>query len=542
MGAAARAGLWFTAGMVLAAHDLPDDIETLKAMLVAARAETVVLGAEAERLRAAKADADTRIERLHALLKALQRNQFGRRSEGLDADQLDFVFEEIETGIEAIQARFDAATATKPPPARQRKALPAHLERVETELVPDLGPCACGACQWDRIGEDVSERLDVVPARFRVLLTRRPRFACSACHDAVRQAPAPARLIEAGLPTERLLAQVAVAKYADAQPLYRQERIFARDGVALSRQVLASWMGHVGFHLEPLADRVLQIIRAGPRVFADETTLPTLAPGLGRTKTGWLWTYVRDDRPFGGTDPPMVAYRFEDSRAADCAYRHLAGFSGLLQVDGYTAYKRLADPARPGGPVTLAACWAHLRRKFYELHLSGVSETATWSVERMAALWAIEAQARGHGPDERRQARLQCSAPVVAELFARWQTDLGRIPGKSKLAEAIRHALVRRDAFEHFLQDGRIELDSNTVERAIRPQTLIRKNVLFAGSDGGGTTWATIATLLATARLNDVDPQAWLALTLERIANGWPQSRLDQLLPWHHRKNETATG
>ena len=200
-------------------------------------------------------------------------------------------------------------------------------------------------------------------------------------------------------------------------PLYRHERIFAREGVALSRQVLAGWMGHVGFHLEPLADRILQIIRAGPRVFADETTLPTLAPGLGRTKTGWLWTYVRDDRPFGGADPPMVAYRFEDSREAKCPLRHLAGFSGLLQVDGYTAYKRLADPARPGGPVLLAACWAHLRRKLYELHISGVSETATWSVERMAALWAIEAQVRGRGPDERQQVRLQSSASLVAELF-----------------------------------------------------------------------------------------------------------------------------
>ncbi len=260
---------------------------------------------------------------------------------------------------------------------------------METELVPDLGPCACGGCQWDRIGEDVSERLDVVPARFRVLLTRRPRFACSDCHDAVRQASAPARLIEAGLPTERLLAQVAVTKYADAQPLYRQVRIFAREGVALSRQVLAGWMGHVGFHLEPLADRILQIIRAGPRVFADETTLPTLAPGLGRTKTGWLWTYVRDDRPFGGANPPMVAYRFEDSREAECPLRHLAGFRGLLQVDGYTAYKRLADPARPGGPVLLAACWAHLRRKFYELHVPGVSETATSLPTQPRALGAL---------------------------------------------------------------------------------------------------------------------------------------------------------
>ncbi len=259
-----------------------------------------------------------------------------------------------------------------------------------------------------------------------------------------------------------------MAKYADAQPLYRQERIFAREGVTLSRQVLAGWMGHVGFHLEPLAGRILQIIRAGPRVFADETSLPTLAPGLGRTKTAWLWTYARDDRPFGGTGPPMVAYRFEESRGAECPQRHLAGFNGLLQIDGYAAYKPLADPVRPGGPVRLAACWAHLRRKFYELHVAGVSQTATWSVERMAALWAIEAQVRGQAPDLRHGVRSASSAPIVAELFGRWQADLARIPGKSKLAEVIRYALVRRDPFERFLHDGRIEIDSNTVERSAR--------------------------------------------------------------------------
>jgi transposase len=441
--------------MALADSDLPDDVETLKAMLVSARTHSIALAAEAERLRAAKADADTRIERLHTMLKALQRGQFGRRSEALDPGQLDFVFEEIETGVAAIQARLDTAASTRIPPSRRRKTLPAHLERVESILAPDLGPCGCGACQWDEIGEDVSERLDVVPARFRVLVTRRPRYACRACHEAIRQAPAPARLIEAGLPTERLLAQVAVAKYSDAQPLYRQERIFAREGVDLSRQVLAGWMGHVGFHLEPLADRILQIIRAGPRVFADETTLPMLAPGLGRTRKAWLWTYARDDRPFGGTDPAMVAYRFEDSREAECPLRHLAGFSGLLQTDGYTAYNRLTHPARQGGPVTPAACWAHLRRKFYELHVAGVSQTATWSIERMATLWAIEGQVRGHGPEIRQSARAASSVPIVAELFERWQTELGRIPGKSKLAEAIRYALARRAAFERFLHDGR---------------------------------------------------------------------------------------
>lgn len=542
--------MWFNPAMTLAARDLPDDIETLKALVLAAQGEAQTLKAkaqtletEAEQLRSAKADADARaaaadarIERLHALLKQLQRGQFGRRSETLGDEQLHFVFEEIETGLGAIEAELAVARPAKPSLSRSRKPLPAHLEHIEEVVEPELAACACGACRWEKIGEDVSRRLDVVPARFRVLVTRRPRYACTACRDAVVQAPAPPRLIEAGLPSERLLAHVAVAKYADAQPLFRQERIYARSGVELSRQVMAGWMGHVGFHLEPLADRILEIIRAGPRVFADETTLPTLAPGRGRTKTAWLWTYARDDRPFGGAGPPMVAYRFEDSRAAACPLRHLAGFHGLLQVDGYAAYNPLADPGRPGGPVTLATCWAHLRRKFYELHVGGVCETATWTVERMAALWAIEAEIRGRDPDTRRAVRTTAAAPIVAELFARWQSELDRIPGKSKLAEVIRHALARRTEFERVLHDGRIDLDSNTVERAIRPQVLTRKNALFAGSDGGGATWATIATLLATARLNDIDPLAWLTLTLERLAAGWPNKKLDELLPWNHAK------
>ena len=233
----------------------------------------------------------------------------------------------------------------------------------------------------------------------------------------------------------------------------------------------------------------------------------------------------------------MVAYRFEDNRGAGCPDRHLAGFAGLLQCDGYSAYKRLADPARVSGPVTIVACWAHLRRRFYELHVAGLSETATWTVERMTHLWAIEDQIRGHDADARRAARQHHTAPIVADLWTRWEQELPRIPGRSKLAEAIRYAMTRRIELERFLHDGRLDIDTNTVERAIRPQTITRKNALFAGSDGGGRTWATIATLLTTARLNDVDPFAWLKSALERIATGWPNRDLDALLPWNFQKS-----
>jgi transposase len=515
-----------------AAADLPDDVETLQAMVLAMRGESRVWEAQAVALRAANEEAEARIARLMATLKALERARFGRRSETLDEDQQQFVFDEIQTGLGAIEARLEAANPDRDRAPRARKAFPAHLERVEEILEPAATPCACGADHRVKIGEDVSERLDVTPARFRVIVTRRPRYACTACRESIVQAAAPARLIEVGAPTEGLLAYIAVSKYADGLPLYRQEDIYARDQVSLSRNVMANWMGRVGFHLEPLADRLMVHIRAGERIFADETTLPVLAPGRGQTKTAWLWTYARDDRPFGRDGPPTVAYRFEDSRGGECVDRHLAGYTGILQCDGYSAYKRLADPAPPGGPATLAGCWAHLRRRFYELHVAGLSETATWSVERMAHLWGIEQAIRGCSSDERRKIRKEQSAPVIAELWERWERDLARIPGKAKLAEAIRYAITRRAELERFLDDGRIEIDNNTVERAIRPQTITRKNALFAGSDGGGRTWATIATLLTTARLNDVDPFAWLKLTLERIAAGWPNRDIDALLPW----------
>jgi transposase len=529
--------------------ELPDDIDALKAMVAAMAEQRARLEARNGQLEACNSDlqarnthleavnktAEERIAELTQILKVLERARYGRRSERLSDDQYAFVFDEIETGMAAIKAELATAggedRAKRAP--RPRKGFAAHLERVEIVIEPEL-PAGCAERDKVLIGEDVSERLDVVPSKFRVIVTRRPKYAFRN-DDGVIQAPAPAHLIEGGIPTEALLAQIAVAKYADGLPLYRQEAIYARDGVELDRMLMAQWMGKVGFELQPLADYVLERVKQAERIFADETRLPTLAPGTGKTQTAWLWAYARDDTPFGGTSPPMVAYRFEDSRGGECVARHLDGYHGILQVDGYAAYNRLAKSAGANDGVTLAACFAHARRKFYDLHANGSSQLATETLTTMAKLWAVEDEVRGQAPEARLKVRQEKSASIVAELFGMWEKELPRLSGKSKLAEAIRYAIARRAALERFLADGRIEIDSNTVERAIRPQTITRKNSLFAGSHGGGRTWATVATLLQTAKMNDVDPNAWLTQTLERIAQGWSINRIDELMPWNFK-------
>ena len=522
-------------------------ILTLAEERAAIEAENSRIASEMATLTAANADlaavnqaADARIVELTAIVRMLERTLYGTRSERLRSDrpsdeQIAFAFDEIATGVAAIEAELAKAggkdEAKRAP--RPRKEFGAHLERLEIVIEPEVPP-GCEGLEKVLIGEDVSKRLDVTPAKFRVIVTRRPKYAYRN-RDGVVQAPAPAHLIESGLPTEALLAHIAVAKYADGLPLYRQEAICAREGVDLDRSLMAQWMGKVGFELQPLADYVLTKIKQGERIFADETTLPTLAPGSGKTQKAWLWAYARDDRPFGGNDPPMVAYRFEDSRGGQCVERHLAGFAGILQVDGYAAYNRLARSAGANEGVRLAACFAHVRRRFYELHVNESSHLATQTVTMMAGLWQIEADIRGQDPATRVKVRQEKSAAIVAALFDLWEKELPRLSGKSKLAEAIRYATSRRIALERFLRDGRIEIDSNIVERAIRPQTITRKNALFAGSHGGGRTWATIATLLQTAKMNNVDPHAWLTQTLERIAQRWPISQIDALMPWHFK-------
>jgi transposase len=494
------------------AEALPNDPSTLKAMLIAERVQN---------------------ERLLQIIKELQRHRFGRRAETLPEDQLLLGLEEAEQ-IEAAgqaeeeksapQARADRAAKRR----TNRGSLPAHLPRIETVIDIEDKACPCCKNELHRIGEDVSERLDVIPAQFRVLVVRRPKYACRACEEAVVQAPAPARLIEGGIPTEATVAHALVSKYADHLPLYRQAQIYARQGINLDRSTLADWVGRAAFLLRPVHERLLGVLKSSTKLFADETTAPVLDPGRGRTKTGQLWAYARDDRPWGGGDPPGVVYLYAPDRKAERPIAHLAGFKGVLQVDGYVGYRVLAER----GDVVLAFCWSHVRRRFYELAAAGPAPIASEALERIGRLYAIEKDIRGRSAEERRTVRQAKSQPILDDLEPWLREKLVLISQKTKLAEAIRYALSRWAGLTRFIGDGRIEIDSNVVERSIRPIALNRKNALFAGSDGGGEHWAVVASLIETCKLCSVDPFAYLADVIAKIVNGHPNSKIDDLLPW----------
>ena len=319
-----------------------------------------------------------------------------------------------------------------------------------------------------------------------------------------------------------------VSKYADHLPLYRQAQILARQGVALDRSTLADWVGRAAFLLRPVHERLLSVLKTSAKLFADETTAPVLDPGRGHTKTGQLWAYARDDRPWGGTDPPGVAYVYAPDRKAERPIAHLAGFRGVLQVDGYGGYRVLADR----GDVRLAFCWSHVRRRFYELAQAGPAPIASEALARIATLYKVEGEIRGRSSEERRAARQARSRPLV-EAFEPWLREkLALVSQKSKLAEAIRYTLSRWAGLGLFLDDGRVEIDSNVVERSIRPLALTRKNALFAGSDGGAEHWAVVASLIETCKLIGVEPQGYLTDVITGIVSGHPNSRLDDLLPW----------
>jgi transposase len=457
---------------------LPDDPAILQQMLRAVVHQQSELHAENDKLR--------------LLIQRLLRHQFGRRSEQLTGDQLQFGLEDLEQTIAENQAAQDAAAAGKYQPRRAARpdrnhgALPGHLPRYEVVIDVENHDCPCCGGALHAIGELRTEQLDIAPAQLRVRVTRRPRYACRSCEGAVVVAPAPERPIDGGMATEALVVHVVVSKFCDSLPLYRQSQMLARQGIALDRSTLSNWVGRACWWLTPLYELVLNTVLSSSKLFADDTTLPVLDPGRGRTKTGHLWCYAVDERAWCGAAPPAAAYVYSEDRKNARPAEHLASFSGVLQVDGYDGFKRLAGD-RADASVRLAFCWAHMRRYFYEFYDSTKSPLAADVLARIRELYAIETEIRGHPAEYRRQMRQERSRPIVEALHAWLQDHLGRVSAISDLAKAMRYTLRHWSGLVVFLDDGRVEMDTNVVERAIRPNTLTRKNALFAGSDVGAS-------------------------------------------------------
>jgi transposase len=517
---------------------LPNDMDGLRALILAERAAHA---AERDKLAA-------RNERLEAIIAEIRRAHFGRKSERITDDQLSLALDDLETALAKAETEDEKADpALKTERTKKRRASRNenldHLPHDEVVVEPDSKACPCCGGELHVIGEDTSKRLDKVPAQVRVIVTKRPKYACRTCEKTgaddvagIVQAPAPLRLIEGGLPTEAFVADVVVSKHADHNPLYRQSQILARHRVYIERSTLAQWVGAAAAELQALHDHLVLQLKASPKLFCDETRCPVLDPGRGKTKTGYLWAIARDDRPWGGSDPPAVAYSYAPGRGGEHAVKLLDGFHGVLQVDGYAVYKKLAAPARPGGPVTLAYCWSHLRRQFYEVYVGGNAPIATEALARIKQLYEIEAEIRGLSAQVRRAIRQQRAKPMVDALKPWLEASLAKVSKGSTLAEALGYGLNHWDGLCRYLDDGRIEIDSNTVERSIRGLALTRKNALFAGHDRGAAGWATIASLLETCKLNRVDPLAWTTDVLTKLVNRWPASRIDDLMPWAYAK------
>jgi transposase len=553
--------------MMTANETLPDDINALRALIVAERAahatavlardtaiaERSTLTVERDLLNARNIRLENTNARLQEILAEIRRAHFGRKSERITDDQLAFALEDLETSFAKIERHAEKtdpalkAAAAKKPRASRNESFE-HLPHEDVVIEPDSKVCPCCNGDLHKIGEDVSKRLDKVPAKVRVIVERRPKYGCRTCEKTgaddvagIIQAPAPAHLIEGGLPTEAFVADVLVSKHADHMPLYRQSQILARIRVNIERSTLAQWAGAGAAELQPLHDYLIRSLKVSPKLFCDETRCPVLDPGRGKTKTGFMWALARDDRPWGGgpasgSGPPAVAYTYAPGRGGEHAVKLLAGFNGILQVDGYAVYKQLAAPARDGGPVTLAYCWSHLRRKFYAVFIGGNAPIATEALARLKLLYEIEANIRGLPPEVRRNIRQKQSKPIVEALKPWLEASLAKVSKGSKLGKAIRYGLRHWDGLCSFLDDGRIEIDSNTVERSIRGLALTRKNALFAGHDEGAKNWAITASLLETCKLNGVDPLAWLTDVLTKLVNRWPASRIEELMPWSYVK------
>jgi len=479
------------------------------------------------------------IEHLKLLIAKLRRLQFGRKSEKVERqiEQLELKLEDLESHrvVSLLQPASEAGASEPAPTPQSRRPLPEHLPRETRTHEPAEAACPeCGGT-LKKLGEDVSEILEWVPASFKVIRHVRPKLCCTGC-DKIVQAPAPSRPIDRGLAGPGLLAHVLTSKFADHLPLYRQSEIYAREGVELDRSTLAKWVGQAGHLLEPLVEALRRYVMSADKLHADDTPVPVLAPGNGKTKTGRLWTYVRDDRPSGSNAAPAAWFAYSPDRKGEHPQHHLSKFRGILQADAYSGFNKLYEDGR----IREAPCLAHIRRKFYDLIEAHRSPIATEAVERIGALYGIEKEIRGRPPEERREVRHTRSRPLLDAMRAWLETSLSKLSRKSDTSAAIHYALARWDAFARYCNDGRIEIDNSAAERALRAVAVGRKNYLFAGSDAGGERAATFYCLLGTAKLNGVNPEAYLRQVLERIADH-PVNRIAELLPWNIGLNDTAT-
>jgi transposase len=504
------------------------DTEALKALIRAQHAEILrqkqALHSKDEQLLSR----DAEIEHLKLLISKLRREQYGRSSEKLDRqiEQLELRLGELEASRandgERSESRRDSVVAR---PAR--RPLPANLPREVRTYSPPESDCRDCGRPMKQLGEDVSEMLEYVPEHFKVIRHIRKKLVCIRC-DRIVQAMAPSRPIERGIAGPGLLAHVLVSKYCDHLPLYRQSEIYARAGVPLERSTLAEWVGCCSRLMKPLVEVLRRHVMSAAKLHGDDIPVPVLAPGLGKTKTGRLWTYVRDDRPAGDQLPPAVWFSYTPDRKGEHPLAHLSTFQGTLQADGYAGFEQLYAT----GKIKEAACWAHVRRKFYDLQEAHQSPVAVEALERIAGLYAVENDIRGRAPEERREIRNARSRPQLEALKQWLEETLGKLSRKSDTALAVRYALGRWEALLRYCDDGRLEIDNNAAERALRVVALGRKNFLFAGSDGGGESAAAMYSLIGTAKLNGIEPESYLRNVLSRIAEH-PVNQIDQLLPWN---------
>jgi transposase len=516
-------------------HDdsLPNDVETLKAMLVAERVARMAAEGEAQH-RALL------IDKLKYTIRKLRHERFGQSSErGTLLDQLELQLADLEEDAAQAEAVAGMAAAShkiavlpfeRRKPAR--RPLPEQLprERIVYPL-PTTCPC-CGGGTLRKIGEDVTETLELIPRQWKVIQHVREKLSCRTC-EAITQPPAPSHPIARGRAGPKLLAHVLFSKYGLHLPLNRQSAVYAREGIELDVSTLADWVGASAATLMPLVETIRRHVFAAERIHADDTTVPVLAKG--KTRTGRLWTYVRDDRPFAGPEPPAAAYFYSRDRGGEHPEQHLASYAGLMQADAYAGFNRLYEAGRKPGPIVEAACWAHGRRKFFDLARINKAPIAEEAVARIDALFAIEREINGLTPQVRVDTRHERSRPLVIALEAWLREQRARVSKNSETGKAIDYSLKRWAALTRFLDDGRLCMSNNAAERELRAIAVGRRNWTFAGSDEGGRRAAAIYTLIATAKLNDVDPQAWLADVLARI-NDHKIHDLAALLPWNWRK------